>query len=507
MAQNGTKEKDQPVAEDIDRGPGGFTQILLNTPSWLLSLMVHTVLLLGLALMTVDSSTQAIQVAEYIADAPIEEPIEEEPEEINIEIDPYAEVSPDAITSDVVAYSDVDAGPPSVEADEPAPAMVEVDPLAIGTLTPSNAGTAPSNVSGNGFGFRTQARRTAGVRGATTGSEAAVARGLVWLSLHQYPDGGWNFDHTHSPKCQGQCSSPGHAIKARNGATALGILPFLGCGITHKDGKTHKDVVKRGLYYLGNNIKLEAGKGGSFHEEAGTMYSHGLATICLTEAYGMTKDKALQKPAQEAVNFVVYAQDPGGGGWRYAPQQKGDTSVVGWQMMALKSGYMAYLKVPPETAKKAMLFLDSVQSNSGANYGYETPGHSDACTAIGLLCRMYYGWKKDNPALERGVEWISQRGPSGDMYYNYYATQVMHHYEGVLWKNWNNRMRDQLVDSQVSDQKSHEFGSWAPTGQSHTTEAGGRHCQTALSVMTLEVYYRHSPIYKKQTTEGGLPLE
>ena len=76
------------------------------------------------------------------------------------------------------------------------------------------------------------------------------------------------------------------------------------------------------------------------------MYSHGLAAITLCEAYAMTHDRKLMGPAQLSLNHIVYAQDPIGGGWRYAPRQPGDTSVVGWQLMALKSGHMAYLAVP-----------------------------------------------------------------------------------------------------------------------------------------------------------------
>lgn len=64
------------------------------------------------------------------------------------------------------------------------------------------------------------------------------------------------------------------------------------------------------------------------------MYSHGIASIVLCEAYAMTHDKGLYTPAQQAINFICYAQDPIGGGWRYSPRQKGDTSVVGWQIMA-----------------------------------------------------------------------------------------------------------------------------------------------------------------------------
>jgi hypothetical protein len=74
------------------------------------------------------------------------------------------------------------------------------------------------------------------------------------------------------------------------------------------------------------------------------------------------------------------------------------------------------------------------------------PGTTKATTAVGLLCRMYLGWKHDTPALERGVEFMARQGPSeNDMYYNYYATQVMRHFGGDVWKMWNERMRELMV--------------------------------------------------------------
>ena len=104
------------------------------------------------------------------------------------------------------------------------------------------------------------------------------------------------------------------------------------------------------------------------------MYCHGLAAITLCEAYALTQDKALAGPAQQSINWIVYAQDKTGGGWRYSPGQPGDTSAVGWQIMALKSGHLAYLDVPAKTIAGAINFLNLVQSNSGANYGYTGPG-------------------------------------------------------------------------------------------------------------------------------------
>ena len=347
-------------------------------------------------------------------------------------------------------------------------------------------------------------RKGAFTHGATPASERAVALGLLWISRHQCADGSWNYNHTLANRCN--CSNPGTLMKATNAATAMGLLPFLGCGQTHKEGQ-YKQNIYRGLMYLCKNMRQDKKcPGGSFHQSEGTMYAHGLATICLTEAYAMTKDKNLKMPAQLALNFIMSAQDPVGGGWRYQPRQAGDTSVVGWQMMALKSGYMGYLTVDANCAKNAMRFLDSVQADSGATYGYLTPGNGPACTAIGLLCRMYYGWKHDHPALQRGVQFLSNKGPSGDPYYNYYATQVLRQFDGEMWKKWNVKMRDQLVNTQTTaDKTSHEYGSWPAERGGHGSQ-GGRLYSTAMSVMTLEVYYRHMPIYGAQSTNAP-PLE
>ena len=330
--------------------------------------------------------------------------------------------------------------------------------------------------------------------GGNAASEKAVALALRWLAEHQMSDGGWNFNHADCPKCRGQCRNPGTETTARNAATAMALLAYLGAGQTHKVGK-YKFNVKGGLYFLVSHMK-DGPKGGSLIDGGrGTMYSHGIASIALCEAYAMTHDKGLYSPAQKAVDFIVYAQDPVSGGWRYQPQQKGDTSVFGWQLAALKAGHAAYLRVPPATIKRAYQFLDSVQSDGGAKYGYVDPGAGPATTAIGLLSRMHLGWKKDNPALVRGVKWLSEQGPSkGNMYYDYYATQVLRHWEGEEWVKWNHVMRDHLVDSQA--QEGHEQGSWHFKRGGHGADIGGRLYCTTLATLVLEVYYRHLPIYR-----------
>jgi hypothetical protein len=172
--------------------------------------------------------------------------------------------------------------------------------------------------------------------------------------------------------------------------------------------------------------------------------------------------------------------------------------------MALKSGHMGYLAVQPETIKGTIKFLDYVQTDSGAFYGYKDPGKGPATTCVGLLCRMYTGWDRQHPALARGVAWLSNQGPSKtNMYYNYYGTQVMRHYEGDEWEKWNEAMRDWLVSEQAK--KGHETGSWFIDGDRHG-ESAGRLYSTSMATMILEVYYRHMPIYNKAASDDDFPL-
>ncbi|MEX2141630.1 MAG: hypothetical protein WD894_20360 [Pirellulales bacterium] len=359
-------------------------------------------------------------------------------------------------------------------------------------------------------GIRAGPNKSEAIRkgGGNAASEAAVAAALKWLASQQMSDGGWTFDLRRTPNPNKNPGEP-QVEDARNAATALALLPFLGAGHTPKEGR-YAPVVRKGLLFLSRSAKPENtrfGPGASWVDPGrGVMYSHGMASIAVCEAYAMTKDKSLLPYAQASVNLIAAAQCADGG-WRYQPNDPtgGDTSVVGWQLMALKSASMGYhLEVPRQTLIRAYAFLDRVQIDDGAAYRYMIgrPQQSSATTAIGLLCRMYLGWKKERPGLQRGVEQLSKRGPStgkqADMYYNYYATQVMRHWEGEEWEKWNEVMRDFLIESQAK--KGAETGSWH-FDENHGN-IGGRLYTTSMATMTLEVYYRHLPLYQKSSTEA-----
>lgn len=396
------------------------------------------------------------------------------------------------------------------------------------------------NGAGGGFLGRGGRRGDAIGQGATKESEEAVDLALKWLAEHQLPDGSWSYNHQLAAGCQGKCPNPGQMPEARIAATAMGVLPFLGAGETNQVGR-YQRTVAAGLNYLVNRMQLLP-QGGSLNEEGGRMYSHGLATIALCEAYAMQADprvlrlrrppaydgsgrtspgETLAKARQEAVlvrnlgpaaqaalDYVAYAQDPVGGGWRYQPRQPGDTSMVGWHLMAWMSGKMSYLRVSPVTAIRASQYLNHVQVDDyGSDYGYTDKTKASRGTqAIGLLCRMYLGWPRDHPGIAQGVEQMGRSGPAhGYMYYDYYATQVLHHYGGEHWQQWNPRMRDSLVGSQ--SKAGHTAGSWHFPGGDRGADKGGRLYCTALAAMTLEVYYRHMPLYGKDVLKhAAVPL-
>jgi hypothetical protein len=348
-----------------------------------------------------------------------------------------------------------------------------------------------------GFGGRSGATKDQLLRegGGNTESEAAVALGQKWLVTHQAADGHWSLDNFNQP-CHCNCS--GFGIHDDIAATAFGLLPLLAAGETHKNQKcAYRKNVELGLRYL----MLKQSRDGNF---GGNMYSHGLASIAMCEAYGMTADPALKTSAQRAINFIRAAQSDSGG-WRYEPRQGGDTSVVGWQVMALKSGQMAGLEVDDNrnpTLAKSTKWLNSCMTPDGSGYGYQGPNPTPTMTAVGLLCRLYLGTGPRNSGIVAGVKRLKGTPPPAGLpsiYYYYYATQVMHHVGGEAWEFWNPRMRQMLLDRQDKGNTkghAHYKGSWAP-GTDYHAGAGGRLMMTSLSLLTLEVYYRHLPLYKR----------
>ena len=332
----------------------------------------------------------------------------------------------------------------------------------------------------------------------TQDSEKAVNHGLVWLITHQNADGSWSLNEFHlnckdkHPNCGGAGST-----KSNTAATGLALLPLLASGNTHQAGE-YQQQVAAAIKWLKDTQKENGDLLADGDQQR--MYSHSIATISLCEAYGMTQDPELKATVEKALDFVVKAQHAPTGGWRYNPNEAADTSVVGWAMMALKSGEMAGLPAPKASLDNVAKWLSKVEGNKpvGGLFGYQNPGVTPAMTAEGLLCLQFLDAGRNDPRMRAGADYLLKNLPEPDQkrtsYYWYYGTQVMYHMQGNYWEQWNGRLRDHLVTTQVQDGPL--TGTWDPT-KDNWEKAGGRVYSTAVKLLMLEVYYRHLPLYEQ----------
>ena len=340
--------------------------------------------------------------------------------------------------------------------------------------------------------------------GGNEETERAVGAAVNWLARHQNPDGSWGcaacLKHCKDPSCAKDAENVGGFGLVKNvqdfpvAATAFGLLPLLAAGQSHEANGPYKGVIRGGLNALTTMQDEQTGKLGK-----GYMYEHALGTMTLCEAFGLSRDPNLKAQAQAALDFLQDAQNDKTGGWHYSanPPTAGDLSVTGWQIMALKSGELAGLKVDPQTYAKAKQFLSSVskgKSNGMASYMSES-GPTPTMSAVGLLCKQNLGLKLDDPAQAEATRYLMGNLPSSaaNPYFEYYATQAMHNLPGKDWDQWNESVRTRLVAEQVKEGCA--TGSWSPAGKPHVM---GRLMATSFGVLTLEVYYRYRPVYEPE---------
>lgn len=326
-------------------------------------------------------------------------------------------------------------------------------------------------------------------RGGSDATERAVNAALRWLAEHQANDGSWSTRH-FDDGCE-ECGGEGR-YQTDVATTGLSLLAFLGAGHTHFSEGAYRDGVQRAINWLRarqrGNGDLRAGE---------TMYSHGIATIALSEAYGMTRDETLRPVVERAVRFIVDARHQDSGGWRYEPGQFGDTSVFGWQVMALISAQRAGIEIPLDANAHARRWLDRVaHERFPGRYAYQ-PGQpfSPAMTAEAMYCQQLLGRAPDEPRMIESADYIVENLPEWDRrastYYWYYATLALYQHGGESWSTWNEQLTATLLANQRTDGPA--AGSWDPIDR--WAVIGGRVYQTALAALMLEVYYRYLPLY------------
>jgi hypothetical protein len=61
-------------------------------------------------------------------------------------------------------------------------------------------------------------------------------------------------------------------------------------------------------------------------------------------------------------------------------------------------------------------------------------------------------------------------------------------------------MREHLI--RMQEKEGHKAGSWDPEGTNYG-KRGGRMYSTSMALMTLQVYYRHLPMYRPVKRTSG----
>jgi len=458
-----------------------------------------------------------------------------------------------------------DIGDPNSTSDMPNSDPTGGTSIGVGVGGHHGTGT-PSTFSGRKIG--TGLRKGVLPGGPTQGTEEAIRIGLIWLVRHQNDNGSWSAmtckDHCPADKpCQpetGAGESDAYTDTFDVGLTGLSLLAFLGAGFGHnakqyvvdtfkaKKSELGKDVVLKGLKWLVARQNPDGSFSSPGHRK---LYNEAIAALALSEAYGLTQNRAWKEPAQKAINFLCAAQkdSPKGSGkwgWRYdAPadiQEKrsdyanekdfqselhdADTSVTGWAVMALKSAHASGLEVPKEAEEGAINFVKFASSQNGLVGYFDSNGagavvesdgqswkaykyHGASLASVAMCVRVFLEQNIDDPYLKLSADQIVKELPSADpdpkdktkslvdYYYWYYGSLALNQLDGPdspkrtnkYWGPWNKSMQDTLLSLQSKEDKQCSTGGFLKPDR--WSYAIGPIYTTAINILTLEVYYRY----------------
>jgi hypothetical protein len=323
-----------------------------------------------------------------------------------------------------------------------------------------------------------------------TETEQAIDSALEYLQRAQDADGAWRAWHGR-----------------KNAAiTGLSVMAFLAAGHVPGEGR-YAETVEKGIRWVlrtqqANGLIATAGG----HE----MYHHGICTLMLAEAAGMTDahlgDEIRHKLAK-AVTVILKAQrsnDPYRGGWRYTMiGSDSDISVTGWQIMALRAAKNLGCDVPAESIEAAVRFIERCRDPGSGGFRYQ-PGSrvTLGCTGTSILALEICGKERHrSPEVLKAGAYILNNPPRWRQehffYTVYYAAQATFQLGDNYWSFYRPMLHQVLLTNQKSN------GSWqGDDGEGR--QQGPSYC-TAMAILALTVEYRFLPIYQRGEETGEDP--
>ena len=327
--------------------------------------------------------------------------------------------------------------------------------------------------------------------GGSEGTEGSISSAIKWLVENQENDGRWD------------TLKHGARNQYDNGAAGLALLCFYGWGERHDTECKHRKNVRNALDWL----LAQQDDDGYLGERANNVlprHRHHRALRGLRDHQG----QAAQEPAERAIAYTLAAQSPTTGGWRYAPGEDSDTSITGWQYMALHSARMAGLKVPEEAFERVRK-LPRPHRRRQARRPLRLPGPirqpvARAMVATGMFCRQLDLVPPSDPMMQESARWLKMRpmksstpGPLLRLLRHPRALSA----PGPDLERMERTPQGNPAPAPAEDRR--QDGSWEPSA--NITVEGGRVVSTALATLSLEVYYRLLPMYGFRNSEAEAP--
>ncbi|HEY7425061.1 MAG TPA: prenyltransferase/squalene oxidase repeat-containing protein [Gemmataceae bacterium] len=316
--------------------------------------------------------------------------------------------------------------------------------------------------------------------------DRAVERGLEKLqAMQDKTTGCWRDRHNR----------PNPAV------TGLAVMAFLSAGHVPGEGR-YGAIVEKGVRWL---LGKQQANGLIADDGQQEMYQHGIATLALAEAAGMTDAKLgkdIRKGVAKAVRIILKAQRTAGadrGGWRYrvAHIEGTDISVTGWQVMALRAAKDLGCDVPADAIDRTIEYVKRCQDSGNGGFRYNPSGGlTVACTGTSILALEICGKEHHHchEALRGGAyllrkENLPNAGQPWFFYSVYYGSQAAFQLGGNYWTVFRSPLHDVLLGMQKGG------GFW--DGPSGDAQQGGRVYCTAMAILALTVEYRFLPIYQR----------
>jgi len=241
----------------------------------------------------------------------------------------------------------------------------------------------------------------------TPETQAAIDRGLTFLSRSQLDDG--SFAERFNGSAVGITSLAGLALMAgghlpgrgrygRNVSRAVDFVLSSGAGSTP------------GFLATG---EAQPGFRGGGNQQA--MYSHGFGCLFLSEVCGMLPDRRRQKKVkdmlEQAVAYTVEARNKEGG-WRYeARPPVADVSVTVAQMMALRAAKNAGVFVRKNVIDDGVAYIRGCQMPDGGFSYFKGQGLSAFARSAAAIVGLYSAGVYTGREIERGLRYVMQYLP------------------------------------------------------------------------------------------------